>query len=412
VRLLIFGHWSHTGFGIVTEALASRFVAAGVDVRIIGVNHRGEPVRGPLAGRVWPDDNLRTHFKNHTARAIDGSLWPLLENDDEWKPDGVLAVADVSGLLNHIGSAFAAWQTVPVWHYCPIEGDNLPPLWRDIWATLRPVAMSDYGARVISEHIGRPVPRIYHGVDTDTFYPVSPARPLRWDGGTFRSREDCKRKFGLDPARKVLFRADRNVVRKNFDALISVFGRVAAVDPDVDLVLHCLPIDIEGIDIYQEVLRLPKEMQERVKFTQAHDTFRGLPAEGLCALYNAADVYISTTGGEGFGLTLAEAMACGVPVVATSWAAETEVVGPGGVLIPPLHDSYGEPVRYHSKFGMDWAVPDPRAFVEPTISLLSRPARRRSLGAEGRMHVQRSFSWDTAAAEFLRLFDASQEVAA
>lgn len=403
MRLLVFGHWSHTGFGVVTEALGSRFVAAGVDVRIIALNHRGEPVRGPLAGRVWPSDTLAQHFAHHTGKAIDGSLWTALDPEDQWKPDAVLAIADVSGLLNHIGGSADTWRKVPVYHYCPIEGDNLPPMWRQLWGMFRPVAMSDYGQRVISEHIGQPVPRIYHGVDAETFRPVSQGSPIRWDGGTYRTKEDCKAKFGLE-GRNVILRADRNVVRKNFDALIRSFVPIAAADPNVDLVLHCRPIDNEGIDLWQEILRMPEHLRDRVKFTNAHDTFKGLATDGLAVLYNAADIYMSTTGGEGFGLTIAEAMACGVPVVATGWAAEVEVIGPGGVLIPPLHDAYGQPVVNHSKYGMDWAVPDERAFVAPTLDLLANKRRRRDLGDAGRLHVKRSFSWDVAAAEFIDLF--------
>jgi glycosyltransferase involved in cell wall biosynthesis len=125
----------------------------------------------------------------------------------------------------------------------------------------------------------------------------------------------------------------------------------------------------------------------------------------LVALINAADLYVSTTSGEGFGLALAESMACEVPVVVTDWAAEREVVGDGGILVPPLHNSYGEPVRYHSRYGMDWAVPDPKGFVEPVLSLLNRPARRRALGVAGRAHVIRSFSWDACAADFLTMFE-------
>lgn len=404
MKLLIFGHHSHTGFGIVTEAIGGRLAALGVDVRVLALNHRGEPVRGLLAGRVWPLEYLRQSYVNAAAAGIDGSLWTTLDPEDQWKPDAVLAIADVSGLLNYIGQAVDPWRTVPVFQYCPIEGDNLPPMWRQLWEIVRPVAMSQYGQRVISEHIGRAVPMVYHGVDTEAFHPVSPGRPIRWDGGVFRSKEDCKEKFGLK-GRKVLFRADRNVVRKNFGDLLAAFVPIATADPEVDLVLHCRPIDPEGIDLWQEILRMPEDLRQRVRFTDAHDTFKGLSTDGLAVLYNAADVYISTTGGEGFGLTLAEAMACEVPIVCTGWAAEVEVVGDGGILIPPLMDRYGEPVRYHSRFGMDWAVPDPRAFVEPTLELLANRKHRRDLGAAGRLHVKRSFSWDTAAAEFLALLE-------
>jgi len=404
VRLLVYGHWSHTGFGIVTQALGERFVAAGIDVRVLAMNHRGEPVKGVLGGRVWPFEVLSSYIKNVSAASITGELWTTLDPSDDWKPDAVLAIADVSGLLNYVGNHAETWRTVPVYHYCPIEGDNLTPMWRQLWDLFAPVAMSDYGQRVISEHIGRPVPRIYHGVDTDTFRPVSPTEPIRFDGVTLRTQDDCKRWMGLDPSRKVLLRADRNVIRKNYDALIAAFADIAQRDPSVDLILHCRPIDPEGIDLWQEILRMPEDVRERVKFTNAHDTFKGLPPEGLAALYNAADVYVSTTGGEGFGLTLAESIACGTPVVATGWAAEVEVIGDGGIIVPPLRDSYGEAVRFHSRYGMDWAVPDPRAFVEPVLSLLDKPARRRAIGAAGRLHVKRSFSWDTAAAQFIDLF--------
>jgi glycosyltransferase involved in cell wall biosynthesis len=251
---------------------------------------------------------------------------------------------------------------------------------------------------------------IYHGVDTQTFRPVS-QRPATWDGKVLRTREDCKRAFNLDPDRKIVLRTDRNVERKFYHRLLAAMAEVFDRDPSVDLLMHCRPID-EGQNLIEEIGRMRPEHYSRIKLTNAHDTWRGLPTEGLVALLNAADLYVSTTGGEGFGLTLAESLACGVPVVVTGWAAETEVVAEGGVLVPPLIDKYGDVVRYHSGYGMDWAVPDARGFVEPILRLLSKPAQRRALGAEGRLHVSRSFNWDMAAAEFLDLFTQSEAVAA
>ena len=159
------------------------------------------------------------------------------------------------------------------------------------------------------------------------------------------------------------------------------------------------------LDLIQELLRIPDDLRDRFKSTNAHDTFQGYSTAELVVLLNAADLYVSTTGGEGFGLNLAEALACEVPVVCSDWAAESEVIGDGGVMIRPLTDTYGEPVRYHSNYGMDWAVPDPKAFVGPVLDLLDRPSRRRALGEAGRAHVMRSFSWDEAAASFLTLFE-------
>jgi glycosyltransferase involved in cell wall biosynthesis len=411
-------HWSHTGFGTVTLELGARLVNLGIDLRVLAVNHRGEPIRGPLAGRVWPATIGGDPFGGGiSAEAIDGSFWPTLEPSDKWQPDMVLVVSDVSGLLSHMGrltaTRHAVWKDATVYHYCPIEGDNLPPLWREVWDLVQPVTMSDYGARVVSEHIGRAVPRIYHGVDTEVFYPVSPGRPIRARGNSLRSKEECKIAMGTDPSRKLLVRADRNAQRKFYPKLFEAFTQIARADPAVDLLLHCQPLDPEGSDLYQELMRMPEDVRPRVLWTNAHDTFVGLTRDELNALYNAADVYISTTGGEGFGLTLAEALACETPVVVTDWAADRETVGDGGILIPPLHDTYGQPVRHHhTTYGMDFGVPDAMAFVQPTLDLLANRKRRRDLGAAGRLHVKRSFSWDVCAAQFVDLFSQAAEAAA
>ena len=412
MRLLVFGHISHTGFGVVTEALAREFLLRGVDVRIIAVNHRGEPVRGDLSGRVWPASMFGDAFGgNLSSAAIDGSLWLKLDAEDAWTPDQVLVVSDMSGFQGHIGKAVTPqWTSLPVWHYCPIEGDNLPPSWREIWEPFRPVAMSTYGANVISAHCARPVPMIPHGVDCDTFRPVTVGAAVH-DGKTVRTREQAKAAFGLDPARKVVLRTDRFVPRKFYHSLLSTMAEVFTRDPLVDLVMHCRPQD-EGGNLLEEIGRLPREMWGRVKLTNAHDTWRGLPTESLVVLMNAADLYVSTTSGEGFGLTLAESLACGVPVVCTDWAADAETVGPGGVLVPVLHDSRGAPVTFHSTYGMDWGVPDPAAFTDPIVELLAKPHRRRAMGDAGRAHVRRSFVWAESADKFMDLFASARRAEA
>lgn len=411
MKLLVFGHQSHTGFGIVTEQLCKRFLAAGHDVRVLAMNHRGEPVKGPLAGRVWPTSVLGQYVADVPAAAITGALWRRLDPSDDWKPDTVLVIADMSGLLGYIGNTVPAWQTVPVYHYCPIEGDNLVPLWRDVWNIVRPVAMSQYGQRVISELVGRPVPSIYHGVDTETFRPATMNAPLIVGGKRLGTKEACKRHFGRDPDRNLILRSDRLVERKFYDRFITAMAEVVRRSPNTDVLIHCAPQD-GNLDLIGEIQRLPEHLRSHFYATNGHDTFRGLGTDELVALINAADVYVSTTGGEGFGLNLAESLACEVPVVVTDWAAEAEVVGAGGITIPPLHDSYGDPVRYHSSYGMDWAVPDTRAFVDPVLSLLERPARRRAMGVTGRQHVTRSFNWDTAAMSFLTLFEEPQQAVA
>lgn len=426
MRLLLVGHYSATGFGTVTQRLGEEFLARGLDVRIIAVNYRGEPIDGPLAGRVWRAGLGNDLFGSDIIpAAITGDLWPKFGHP-RWTPEAMLVISDFTGLMSHLGPRLhPAWLSVPVFHYMPIEGDNLPVEWGEIWnapamhqtvpepfrrpdIAFHPVAMSRYGAKVIGALTGRDVPVIYHGTDTDVFRPVSATDPIRFEGKTLRTREDCRAAFEIAPDAKVILRTDRNVTRKFYYRFAELVTLLAPRVPNLKAVVHCAPVDpADGLNFYQEIGRQPPEVWPLFGLTNAHDTWRGLPIEGMVALYNAADLYVSTTGGEGFGLNLAESLACGVPVVVTDWAADAETVGPGGVLVPPLADSYGDPVRFHSQYGMDWAVPDPRAFVEPIVHLLDKPHRRKAMGEAGRAHVRRSFSWATAADQFIDLFAAA-----
>jgi glycosyltransferase involved in cell wall biosynthesis len=74
---------------------------------------------------------------------------------------------------------------------------------------------------------------------------------------------------------------------------------------------------------------------------------------------------------EGFGLPLAEALACETPVVAVAAGAVAEVIGPGGLLVPPR---------------------DPAALAEAVSELLRDAALRRELGQRGREYIERDFS--------------------
>lgn len=99
-----------------------------------------------------------------------------------------------------------------------------------------------------------------------------------------------------------------------------------------------------------------------------------VPDEQMPAYYSLADVYISPSLLEGFGLPLAEALACGTPVVTTNAGTAAEVTGPGGVLVPPR---------------------DPIALANAVSGLLKNTSLRRELGKRGREYVVSNFSIQT-----------------
>jgi glycosyltransferase involved in cell wall biosynthesis len=101
--------------------------------------------------------------------------------------------------------------------------------------------------------------------------------------------------------------------------------------------------------------------------------------------YAAADLFVLSSRMESFGLVVAEAMACGLPVVATRVGGVPEVVDEGvtGLLVPPN---------------------DPEALAEAVNSLLDDPDRMKAMGAKGRERVREHFTWDKVAERMVGYF--------
>jgi glycosyltransferase involved in cell wall biosynthesis len=83
------------------------------------------------------------------------------------------------------------------------------------------------------------------------------------------------------------------------------------------------------------------------------------PYHQLGALYRSADCYVSAGRGEGWDMPLMEAMACGLPAIATDWGAHTEYVH--GAIAYPLRSRGLLPADARAPYykGFRWCDPDP-----------------------------------------------------
>jgi glycosyltransferase involved in cell wall biosynthesis len=135
------------------------------------------------------------------------------------------------------------------------------------------------------------------------------------------------------------------------------------------------------------------DTKQRFYLPDFHNSYIGWEQQDLNALYNAADLFVSTSRGEGFGLTIAEALMCGVPVIAQEVSAIPEVVGPGGRLIEPERE-----ITVPS--GQDQWLPDIDAFSSAIEAAYLSRRWRREKGEAGHKHVMNAFSWDYAAERF------------
>ena len=110
-----------------------------------------------------------------------------------------------------------------------------------------------------------------------------------------------------------------------------------------------------------------------------------LSVEDLVKQYGRAEVAVVPSLYEGFGLPAAEAMSCGLPVVATTAGALPEVVedGKNGILVPSR---------------------DSRALAGAIKRLLKDEHMRETMGEEGRRRVVRQFDWKEAARKTIEVY--------
>ena len=181
------------------------------------------------------------------------------------------------------------------------------------------------------------------------------------------------------PGRARLLFVGRLVERKGVGNVVSALAGV----PDAELVVAGGPAPGE-LDADPEVGRLralagSEGVADRVRFLGRVEHDR------LPWLYRSADVVTCVPWYEPFGIVPLEAMACGVPVVASAVGGlvDSVVDGRTGLHVPPR---------------------SPERLAEALGDLLADPGWRRELGAQGAQRAREQFSWDRVGALTLNVY--------
>jgi glycosyltransferase involved in cell wall biosynthesis len=196
-----------------------------------------------------------------------------------------------------------------------------------------------------------------HGVDTGVYKPKDRAK----------AREELGWSNDLFYFAAVLNNKDNSPNRKAFAEQIEAFAMLHKRHPDIRFYLHTQAdgTPYGGIDLVPicKHFELP---DGAVLFTDQRQLASGqITDEEMAEVYNAADCLLSVTMGEGFGVPILEAQACGTPVIVGDWTAMSELCFAGWKV------SKEDAHRYWVPTGACWYLPRPGAIYEAMEAALT-----------------------------------------
>ena len=215
-------------------------------------------------------------------------------------------------------------------YYFPVDCRLWPESSTMIKVADRTVAYNKFGADA-AEKIGLHATDIIgHGIDPKSFYPL---------GENFPRTDARKQLLRIDSDETFLWiNVNRNSIRKDIARTILAFSEFKKIVPDSMLYLNTSMIDGPSgymLDLRNAIKDLGLESKKSVVYPTQFNVLTGFPVEVLNQFYNIADGFISTSLGEGWGLSTVEAMAAKLPVVTGNHTANYELMAGGdGYLYP------------------------------------------------------------------------------
>jgi glycosyltransferase involved in cell wall biosynthesis len=308
----------------------------------------------------------------------------------------------------------------------PADGEPLNRQWIADYATCDAVtSYTDWGGQLLLKQTGGKIN--YLGstppAADEIFHPIE-------------NKREHKAKYGLDQY-YLIGTVMRNQKRKLFPDLFLSFRKFLDISGRKDILLYChtpypdknpwnIPELINDYALSNKVLMtyrcnpmrggcglaFPSLFSDFIKVCpRCHklnattaDVNNGVDNQTLAEIYNLFDLYIQYSCMEGFGMTQAEAAACGVPVMSLDYSGNSDVVRKvGGIPLKPI--AFSKEIET----GRLMAIPDNSFTINEFIKFFSlSDSKQQDLAENSRKSYLKNYSYDKTAAKYMMYFSSLQ----
>jgi glycosyltransferase involved in cell wall biosynthesis len=296
-----------SGYFNIAIKLLSGLAGKDYDIKVLGLAYQGQEHTYPFS--IIPCRNINdvvTMAKNLNVL---------------WKPDLLLVMLDIP-LQRHF------FNSMPEYHdryvaLTPMENGPLCMTWAaDLMRMQGLLFISELGKFEAQKAGVWKADHIRIGIDTE-----------EWKLPTSQERSNIRRGLGFDDDTFIILTVADNQERKNLWAALSATAELkrTSLKGKIRHIIVTRDNPSTGYNLQDMAVSLGIA-QEYVEYR------RGMPQKDLWALYAMSDVFLLTSKAEGLGMPVLEAMASGLPVIATDTGAIHEVLADGrGILIPAAY---------------------------------------------------------------------------
>jgi len=380
-----------TGFSRCTHAACDALRAAGYEVHILGINYYGDPHSHPYP--IYP--------------ARKGGDWSgvlrLPELVERIGPDLIIGLNDAWNVKDYLDELDASGvQIPPIMFWLAADAEN-QSAGKDLEGIAHVVGWTQFALDEFKKGGYRgPASIVPLGVDTSLFRPLD--------------KQECRAKVlppSIPPEAFIVGFVGRNQPRKRIDLLLRYFAtwleewphrpenQARDDGPDAYLYLHVAPTGERGTDIRSLVRCYGLEGRVIVSHPPIGE---GVADAVLPLVYNSMDLFLTTTQGEGWGLPVLEAIACGVLCAVPNWSALGEWARPAAYMIPCTSTNLSAPLN--GKAYTIGGVPDERETVNAIQwgyeHAVGRGRQGQKYHIAAGLELARSLSWEKTGERMVR----------